>query len=189
MRKPKERIPERLRKAVLARDGSACRYCGSTTGPFQIDHVYPESKGGPSVIENLVVACDVCNHKKSAKLGIWPMPLDHIETMRQLDREKENARMAAIDAEIAKIDKEEAEDWTGGPFPKEKIYLGAMGMLMVAISLSMGVYDALSITFLVVGLSIAVLCFGMIIGWKLKTHPGNKAQIQANHVRTMLERR
>jgi len=65
-------ITGELREAIFARDGRQCRYCGSTQGPFWIDHVYPESKGGETTLENLVVACRACNANKGRKVGVWP---------------------------------------------------------------------------------------------------------------------
>ena len=57
-----------LRRRVYARDGKVCRYCGATSGPFQIDHVRPVSREGSSDLSNLVVACRACNRAKGAKL-------------------------------------------------------------------------------------------------------------------------
>lgn len=49
---------------VYQRDGGACAYCGSTVGPFSIDHVVPVSRGGTHDLGNLVVACRRCNSVK-----------------------------------------------------------------------------------------------------------------------------
>lgn len=53
--------------SVYRRDGRICQYCGTSDGPFHIDHVIPRIKGGPDSIENLVVACASCNTKKGSK--------------------------------------------------------------------------------------------------------------------------
>lgn len=56
-----------LQRAVFARDGLRCRYCGFSRSDvkfFQIDHVIPISKGGCDELENLVVACKRCNQVK-----------------------------------------------------------------------------------------------------------------------------
>lgn len=50
------------RRGVLARDGFKCVYCGSPANT--IDHVIPQSKGGPSTYDNCVAACSPCNRKK-----------------------------------------------------------------------------------------------------------------------------
>ncbi len=63
----REKISAELRERVLARDGYACRYCGSKTGPFHLDHVYPLSKGGETSFDNLVTSCTRCNLKQFNK--------------------------------------------------------------------------------------------------------------------------
>jgi hypothetical protein len=72
MSRNKKPIPQDLRQAVFKRDNYTCQYCGDTTGPFQADHVYPESKGGETSIDNLTTACRRCNGRKQARVGIWP---------------------------------------------------------------------------------------------------------------------
>ena len=70
-----ERLPigDRLRAAILRRD-RGCRYCGSVTGPFEIDHVIPVCKGGQTIKANLVTACLTCNRRKGGE--VWqPNPL------------------------------------------------------------------------------------------------------------------
>lgn len=60
-------IPTAVRLEVSARDGDVCSYCGSDTGPFEIDHIYPYSRGGTHSPENLTVACRSCNRSKGAR--------------------------------------------------------------------------------------------------------------------------
>ena len=62
------RVPYRptvplTRKAVFARDGGRCVYCGATA--TSLDHVVPKSRGGPHTWENVVSACGRCNHVKA----------------------------------------------------------------------------------------------------------------------------
>jgi 5-methylcytosine-specific restriction endonuclease McrA len=52
------------RRALFARDGWQCVYCGTSSGRLTLDHVVPRSRGGESVWENVVTACAPCNHKK-----------------------------------------------------------------------------------------------------------------------------
>jgi 5-methylcytosine-specific restriction endonuclease McrA len=56
------------RKAVLARDGWTCQYCGSDRHTLTVDHVIPRSRGGESVWENIVASCAPCNRKKGNRL-------------------------------------------------------------------------------------------------------------------------
>jgi len=50
------------RRAVFARDGWTCQYCGGNAE--NLDHVGPRSRGGLHVWENVVAACRRCNAKK-----------------------------------------------------------------------------------------------------------------------------
>jgi 5-methylcytosine-specific restriction endonuclease McrA len=52
------------RKNLMIRDNHSCQYCGKKTQPLTIDHIIPKQFGGNDSWENLVVACQVCNHKK-----------------------------------------------------------------------------------------------------------------------------
>jgi 5-methylcytosine-specific restriction endonuclease McrA len=56
------------RRALFARDGWRCAYCGVTAGRLTLDHVVPRSRGGESVWENVVTSCAPCNHKKGNRL-------------------------------------------------------------------------------------------------------------------------
>jgi 5-methylcytosine-specific restriction endonuclease McrA len=55
------------RRAVFARDGWACQYCGSRSN-LTVDHVIPRSKGGTSSWENIVASCAPCNRRKGDRL-------------------------------------------------------------------------------------------------------------------------
>jgi 5-methylcytosine-specific restriction endonuclease McrA len=62
----KERIPFNLRRMVIERDGLRCVYCGVDLlkNEVHLDHVIPESKGGPTSYGNLQVTCGKCNLEK-----------------------------------------------------------------------------------------------------------------------------
>src|SRR5918992_650831 len=51
------------RRAVFARDGWTCQYCGARAN-LTVDHVIPRSKGGASTWENIVASCAPCNRRK-----------------------------------------------------------------------------------------------------------------------------
>ncbi len=55
------------RRAVFARDGWACQYCGKRSA-LTVDHVIPRSKGGSSSWENIVASCAPCNRRKADRL-------------------------------------------------------------------------------------------------------------------------
>ncbi len=56
------------RRAIFARDGWTCQYCGSERGTLTIDHVIPRSKGGTSAWDNIVTCCAPCNRRKGDRL-------------------------------------------------------------------------------------------------------------------------
>lgn len=61
-------ISKELRNYILNRDGVCCRWCGSTDN-LEIDHIWPVSKGGPTIPDNLQVLCVYCNsHSKRERI-------------------------------------------------------------------------------------------------------------------------
>ena len=56
------------RRALFARDGWRCVYCGDGASRLTLDHVVPRSRGGDSVWENVVTACGPCNLRKGDRL-------------------------------------------------------------------------------------------------------------------------
>jgi 5-methylcytosine-specific restriction endonuclease McrA len=50
------------RRAVFARDGHRCQYCGAAAE--NIDHVIPKSRGGLHAWDNVVASCRPCNARK-----------------------------------------------------------------------------------------------------------------------------
>lgn len=63
-------VSEQLRVAVSARAWGRCEYClfpqEWNLGVFEVDHVTPRSQGGLTVLENLALACPLCNGHKWA---------------------------------------------------------------------------------------------------------------------------
>ena len=60
----RSRAPNRTR--ILVRDRYRCQYCGhrGTAFDLTLDHIFPKSRGGRSVAENLCAACRTCNNRK-----------------------------------------------------------------------------------------------------------------------------
>lgn len=62
------RVPYRgpvplTRRALFARDGGRCMYCGAVA--TSVDHVIPRSRGGLHAWDNVVASCRRCNHVKA----------------------------------------------------------------------------------------------------------------------------
>lgn len=51
------------RAAVIA-DEKCCAYCGDRAGPFEVEHIFPASRGGTNHRRNLTLACFPCNMAK-----------------------------------------------------------------------------------------------------------------------------
>jgi hypothetical protein len=68
----RERISRSKRARVEKASRYRCGYCFTSQhiiGPFlEIDHIIPESQGGTSVEENLILACPMCNSHKSDRV-------------------------------------------------------------------------------------------------------------------------
>lgn len=65
MIRPRLRGLRLSRRNVFKRDGHMCAYCGRKTYDLTLDHVVPRSRGGSNTWDNLVSACQTCNHKKA----------------------------------------------------------------------------------------------------------------------------
>lgn len=63
----KKKIGNLLRKKVFERDKYRCIKC-KTHINLTIDHIYPESKGGLTNLNNLQTLCKCCNSKKGTKI-------------------------------------------------------------------------------------------------------------------------
>jgi 5-methylcytosine-specific restriction endonuclease McrA len=68
----------RLRAIVLIRDNCTCKMCGISPAKnpdtvMHVDHIFPWSKGGETVQENLQTLCITCNIGKSDV--VFPNPL------------------------------------------------------------------------------------------------------------------
>jgi hypothetical protein len=65
-------IPWVVRDFVADRDGGRCGYCSlhqyGQGAVFHINHIVPRSRGGKTVIENLVLQCPCCSLRKANKI-------------------------------------------------------------------------------------------------------------------------
>ena len=64
-------LSDSMRYDVMRRDGFKCVLCGATAADgakLHVDHIYPVSKGGKTVMSNLRTLCERCNMGKSNKI-------------------------------------------------------------------------------------------------------------------------
>jgi hypothetical protein len=65
------RVTAELRRLVVEWARGCCEYCRSQASfaseSFSVEHIHPESLGGPTVLENLALSCAGCNGHKHAK--------------------------------------------------------------------------------------------------------------------------
>ena len=70
------RIPERLRLQVIERARERCEYCQTQqviVVAMEIDHIIPEVAGGETSLDNLCLACILCNgSKRDFQMGTDP---------------------------------------------------------------------------------------------------------------------
>lgn len=66
-------IGRALREQIASEARHRCGYCLTSariTGtPMEIDHIVPESLGGPTTPENLWLACSMCNDHKGSRIA------------------------------------------------------------------------------------------------------------------------
>ena len=66
-------VTEELRAVVAQRAGRRCEYCligeHDTGFPHQVDHIVSRKHGGLSTLENLALACVLCNRYKGSDLA------------------------------------------------------------------------------------------------------------------------
>jgi 5-methylcytosine-specific restriction endonuclease McrA len=65
-------IPQALRQRVAEQARYRCGYCLTSEAivgtTMEIDHIIPESLGGPTEEENLWLACSLCNDHKHNRI-------------------------------------------------------------------------------------------------------------------------
>ena len=67
-------VPAAPGRVVVRRAGNRYEYCGlSQAGQeaqFHVDHIEPVANGGPTVVENLALACVSCSLRKGARVEL-----------------------------------------------------------------------------------------------------------------------
>lgn len=59
-------IPKKIRQIVYDKHRGHCAYCGREIAykDMQVDHIYPQYRGGKDDLDNLNPACRMCNFRK-----------------------------------------------------------------------------------------------------------------------------
>jgi len=77
-KKSRSYVAKALREQIARDARHRCGYCLTSariTGtPMEVNHIVPESLGGPTVRENLWLACSMCNDHKDNRIAA-PDPL------------------------------------------------------------------------------------------------------------------
>ena len=94
------------RRAVFARDGHRCQYCGIAAE--NLDHVLPRSRGGAHTWENVVASCRRCNSSKENRT-----PAEVGMNLRRQPRAPKGGHFLVVSA--------------GKPDPTWEPYLGVLG--------------------------------------------------------------
>ena len=53
-----------IRNYLLEKHKRKCFYCGKAVSDFEVEHMFPKSRGGSNSIDNLTLSCHDCNEKK-----------------------------------------------------------------------------------------------------------------------------
>lgn len=94
------------RENIYVRDEYVCQYCGERfkREDLTLDHVYPKSRSGPDIWENIVACCRDCNQKKADRT-----PKEaHMKLLRRPYRPKDY-----IEFEFQKYPKNVVKLWQG----------------------------------------------------------------------------
>lgn len=68
IRRERAKMTPKLRFTVLKRDNFTCQYCGARASDgvrLHVDQIVPVSRGGLTELDNLTIACEMCNIGKS----------------------------------------------------------------------------------------------------------------------------
>ena len=79
-------IAKALRDQIATDARHRCGYCLTSAriigAPMEIDHIIPESLGGPTLRENLWLACSMCNDHKGNRIAVRLNRVDLVEARR-----------------------------------------------------------------------------------------------------------
>jgi HNH endonuclease len=105
---PSSRGPRHLRSQVITRARWRCEYCrapqAGSAYTFHLDHVLPRAKGGIAVLENLALACALCNGVKREKVTATDPRTGDVECLKECVAEAdERVSLEEVRAALTKI--------------------------------------------------------------------------------------
>jgi len=91
----KKRVSAQQKLMITQRARGCCEYCFSqikfSNQSFSVEHIIPESLGGPTTLDNLALACQSCNNHKYTKttgydlVSATTVPLYHPRHQKWID--------------------------------------------------------------------------------------------------------
>lgn len=94
----REPVSKTLRFEVFKRDKFTCQYCGRKAPDIvlEVDHIIPVSKGGKTIVSNLITACFDCNRgKKDKTIDDNTIIKKQQDQLEQLQERREQIEMMA----------------------------------------------------------------------------------------------
>lgn len=113
----KREIHPKIRLMVITKYGTDCFYCRVSLIPrnenIALDHIYAESKGGETSIENLVPVCTRCNSQKNTMdMYEWQQKLERAIADREIELERMRTIASSLD-KLIDLEIQEAKELRG----------------------------------------------------------------------------
>lgn len=100
-------IPAQLRRSVAERANSCCEYCLRpevfSFNSHEIDHVIAEKHGGQTTIDNLAIACKICNTYKGSDIASIDSETDEITPLYNPRRDRWHEHFQLKNAELVPL--------------------------------------------------------------------------------------
>src|SRR5215475_4753314 len=100
-------IPNSLRQVVVERANHRCEYCliheDDRPESHQVDHVIALKHGGQTIIQNLALACAICNNNKGSDLATIDLTTDELIPLFNPRKQNWSDHFGFSDAQIVGI--------------------------------------------------------------------------------------
>jgi len=68
--KARSAVSNDTRSLIIKNFDHVCGYCGRSSPSMHLDHIVPTSRGGEHSLQNLALACNICNSSKNDRI-VW----------------------------------------------------------------------------------------------------------------------